>query len=73
MSDGEDYVTINVDILRETARAVQCRCADGVPRWIPRSCIFGSHEKQINERVGELMGLKVFRWMAEKNKIPLAR
>jgi hypothetical protein len=69
----EDYVAINVDILRSTSRAVQVRCADDVPRWIPRSLIFGPDEKQIDKAIGELRAIKVFRWFVEKEKIPVAR
>lgn len=70
---GEDYVPINVDVLRETAQAVQVRCSDGVPRWLPRSCIFGPHERELTKQIGQLRTIKVFKWLAEKNHIPLAR
>jgi hypothetical protein len=70
---GEDYVPINVDVLRTTSRAVHVRCSDGVPRWLPRSCIFGPHEREIGNQLCQLRMIKVFRWLAEKNSIPIAR
>ncbi len=71
MSD-EDYVPISADILRVTSRAVHIRCADNIPRWIPRSLIFGPHEKKLASKIGEMAQIKVFRWYAVKNAIPLA-
>lgn len=73
--DSEDYVTINIDVRAAPVgkKAVQVRCADAVVRWIPRSCMFGPDETEIQNRVGELMSLRVFRWLAEKNGIPIAR
>ena len=73
MSSDEDYVTINIDVLRCTPRAVHARCGDDVPRWIPRSLIFGPDEIGIVKKVGELVAIKVFRWYAHKENIPLAR
>lgn len=70
---GDDYVPINVDILRDTARAVHVRCSDGIEHWIPRSCIFGPHERELSSQIGQLRMIKVFRWVAEKNCIPFAR
>lgn len=73
MDDGEDYVRINVDILRSTSQAIQARCADNIPRWIPRSLIYGPDEKTSAGKIGEMMTLRVFRWFAAKNAIPIAR
>lgn len=73
MKHSDDYVLINVDILRVTLQAIQVRCSDNVPRWIPRSLVFGPHDSGMENRVGQLMAIKVFRWAAEKNGIPLAR
>lgn len=73
MSDDEDYVSINVDILRCTSRAVHVRCADDIPRWIPRSLIFGPHEKALPSKIGELAEIKVMRWYATKEVVPVAR
>lgn len=71
--EEEDYVPVNVDILRVTPRAVQARCADNVPRWIPRSLIFGPHEKTLESRIGQLAEIRVMRWYAVKETVPLAR
>lgn len=66
-------VTINADILRVTPRAVQIRCTDGVPRWIPKSCIWEPHEKKLDEMAGQMLPMRIFEWVAKKDKIPLAR
>lgn len=73
MNADEDYVPINVDILRVTSRAVHVRCADNIPRWIPRSLIFGPHERTLGAKVGELAEIRIFRWAAVKSSIPIAR
>lgn len=73
MATSEDYVPINVDILRDTLRAIHARCSDGVPRWIPRSVIFGPHEKQMSDKIGHLVQIRVFRWFVEKNGMKAAR
>ena len=72
MGEDEDYVVINIDVLRATLRAVHARCADNVPRWIPRSLIFGPDERKIAARIGQLTAIKVFRWFAVKEHIPIA-
>jgi len=75
MSREETYVTVNVDILEATKRserAIHVRCSDNVRRWIPRKLIFGPHEKTIDQKIGQLVALKVFDWFAEREGIPLA-
>lgn len=73
--DGEDYVTVNVDIMVAPVggKAVKVRCADDTIIWLPRSCMFGPDEKKIASMAGQLMPLKIFRWLAVKNGIPMAR
>jgi hypothetical protein len=75
VDEDEDYVGINVDVLAapEGKKAVHCRCADGVNRWVPRSIMFGPDEISIRRHVGQLREIKVMRWYARKQKIPLAR
>jgi hypothetical protein len=71
----EDYVSISADIVAAPRGkgAIFVLCGDGVRRWIPRSLIFGPHEKQAAEMVGQIMEMKVFRWFAEKEEIPRMR
>jgi hypothetical protein len=72
---GDDYVKINVDIIAAPhgRAAIKVRDSAGVIRWIPRSLIFGPHEKTVRQQEGQLVAIKVFRWFATKNNIPLAR
>ena len=70
---GEDYVPVNVDLLRVTLRAIHVRCADNVPRWIAKSLIYGPDASGIDAKIGQLFQIKIFRWVADQLKIPQAR
>jgi len=66
---SEEYVTIVARFMRRTAKAVLLAQGDSVPRgaWIPRSCIHGVDEKQIDDAAtGQELTLRIFEWIAER-------
>jgi hypothetical protein len=69
----EEYVGVNVDVLRFTLGAVHVRCADNVKRWIPRALIWGVQEIEIEDLVGQMVEMKVMGWFVTRESIPAAR
>ncbi|HLY06120.1 MAG TPA: hypothetical protein VKR31_10260 [Rhizomicrobium sp.] len=63
---SEQYVTIHARIIGRTNKAVRLQ-QEGETRWIPRSCIHGVDEQQIDSaNVGQELDLRIFEWLAKR-------
>ena len=62
----DPYVTVNCRILKVSAKAVQVSDETGLDVWIPRSCLHGGQETDIENSLGDDVQIKVRRWFADK-------
>lgn len=71
LTDKKGIVRVHVSILQVTQRAVRCRCADNLQRWIPRSQIIEPGWQNVVE--GKLIEMVIPGWLAAENGIPVFR